>query len=112
MPEPQITVEQQSIVIERASHCCEYCRCQSKFATQSFSVEHIIPRSRGGETDSLPDPIEAICYHMESRGLSEDDLAPYIGNRPLVHEVLQKKCPLSIEMIRALHHGLGISVQG
>jgi hypothetical protein len=51
MPEPRVTAEQRRIVIERASHCCEYCRCQSQFATQSFSVEHIVPRSRGGKTD-------------------------------------------------------------
>jgi len=50
MPEQRVTAEQRRIVIERASHCCEYRRCQAKFAIQSFSVEHIIPRSCGGET--------------------------------------------------------------
>lgn len=30
--------------------CCEYCRSQVRFAMQSFSVEHIVPRSQGGET--------------------------------------------------------------
>lgn len=50
MPEKRVTAEQRRIVVERASHCCEYCWSQSKFATQSFSVEHIIPRSRGGRT--------------------------------------------------------------
>jgi HTH-type transcriptional regulator/antitoxin HigA len=59
----------------------------------------------------LSDPIEAIRYHMESRGLSEHDLTPYIGNRQFVTDVLHKKQPLSIEMIRELHHGLGISAE-
>lgn len=34
----------------RAKNCCEYCWSQEKFATQSFSVEHIRPVSKGGET--------------------------------------------------------------
>ena len=56
----------------------------------------------------LPDPIEAIIYHMESRGLSRRDLEPYLGSRSRVSEILNRKRPLSIEMIRKLHAGLGI----
>lgn len=37
-------------VAERARGCCEYCRSQERFTTQAFSVEHVIPRVRGGET--------------------------------------------------------------
>lgn len=59
----------------------------------------------------LADPVEAIRYHIESRGLSEHDLAPYIGNQRLVSEVLHKKRPLTIEMIRKLHRGLGLSAE-
>ena len=57
----------------------------------------------------IPDPIEAIRYYMESRGLSDDDLAQYIGDRQLAHRVLQRTSPLSIDMIRELHNGMGIS---
>lgn len=57
----------------------------------------------------LPDPIEAIMYHMESRGMSPRDLEQYIGSSDVVAEVLSRKRPLSIEMIRRLHAGLGIS---
>jgi HTH-type transcriptional regulator / antitoxin HigA len=56
----------------------------------------------------LPDPVEAILYYMESRGLSRHDLEPYIGSRARVAEVLNRRRPLSIEMIRRLHTGLGI----
>ncbi len=56
----------------------------------------------------LPDPIEAIVYHMESRGLSRRDLEPYIGSRARVSEILNRKRPLSMGMIRKLHAGLGI----
>ena len=56
-----------------------------------------------------PDPIEAITYHMESRGLSRRDLEAYLGSRARVAEVLNRKRPLSLEMIRRLHTGLGIA---
>lgn len=50
MPEVRVTPEQRAAVVERARGCCEYCWSQARFATQSFSVEHIIPRSKGGPT--------------------------------------------------------------
>lgn len=59
----------------------------------------------------LPDPIEAILYHMESRGLSRSDLEPFIGSRARVSEILNRKRPLTMEMIRSLHKGLGISAE-
>lgn len=62
---------------------------------------------------SIPDPspIEAILYHMESRGLSRKDLEPYIGSRARVSEILNRKRPLTLNMIRALSDGLGISAE-
>jgi HTH-type transcriptional regulator/antitoxin HigA len=58
-----------------------------------------------------PDPIEAILYHMDSRGLSRRDLEPYLGSRARVAEVLNRQRPLSLEMIRRLHTGLGIAAE-
>ena len=55
-----------------------------------------------------PDPVEAIKYTMESRGLSRADLEPFIGSRARVAEVLNRKRPLSLNMIRRLHAGLGV----
>jgi HTH-type transcriptional regulator / antitoxin HigA len=55
-----------------------------------------------------PDPLEALTYHLESRRLSRRDLEPYLGSRARVAEVLNRKRPLSLEMIRRLHTGLGI----
>jgi len=55
-----------------------------------------------------PDPIEAIRYHMESRGLVRRDLEPYIGSRARVSEILNRKRPLSLTMIRRLNKELGI----
>ncbi len=56
-----------------------------------------------------PDPIEALNYYMESRGLSRKDLEPYIGTRARVSEVLNRKRPLTLRMIRKLNINLGIS---
>lgn len=58
-----------------------------------------------------PDPVEAIRYYMESRGLSQKDLEPFIGDRAKVKEVLSRKRRLSMAMIRRLHKGLGISAE-
>ncbi len=57
----------------------------------------------------LPDPVDAILYHLESRGLSSHDLEQYIGSRKVVTDLLNRKIALSIDMIRRLHEGLGIS---
>jgi HTH-type transcriptional regulator/antitoxin HigA len=56
-----------------------------------------------------PDPIEAILHQMESQGLNRRDLEPLLGSRGRVSEILNRKRPLSIEMIRNLHAGLGIA---
>lgn len=56
-----------------------------------------------------PDPIEAIKYYMESRGLTKQDLTPYLGDQKRVAAVLNRNQRLSISMIRKLHAGLGIS---
>lgn len=55
-----------------------------------------------------PDPVEAIYYYMESRGLARRDLEPYLGSRARVAEILNRRRPLTLEMIRRLHMGLGL----
>ena len=49
-----------------------------------------------------PDPIAAIEFMMEQRGLSRRDLEPAIGSRGRVSEVLTRKRPLTLPMVRAL----------
>ena len=55
-----------------------------------------------------PDPIDAILFRMDQEGLTRADLVPYIGSQSKVSEVLRRKRPLSITMIRNLHEGLRI----
>ena len=55
-----------------------------------------------------PDPIDALEYYIESRGLGRKDLEPYIGSRARVSEILNRKRPLTLSMIRRLESGTGI----
>lgn len=59
----------------------------------------------------LPDPVEAIKFRMEQEGLTRKELAKYLGSQSRVSEVLNRKRPLSLAMIRALHEGLGIPAE-
>lgn len=58
-----------------------------------------------------PDPIEAIKFRMEQMGLNQKDLTRYIPNKSKVSEVLNRKRPLSLPMIRALNRNLGIPAE-
>jgi HTH-type transcriptional regulator/antitoxin HigA len=58
-----------------------------------------------------PDPITAIEFRMEQKGLSRHDLLRYIPSKSKVSEVLGRRRPLSLPMIRALHRGLNIPAE-
>ena len=59
----------------------------------------------------LPDAVEAIKHHMDQKGLAPRDLIPFIGSRNRVYEVLSRKRPLTLAMVRRLHEGLGIPAE-
>lgn len=48
---PSIPTNVKKEVEKRAQGYCEYCKSQSAFSPDSFSIEHIIPRSKGGNTE-------------------------------------------------------------
>lgn len=58
-----------------------------------------------------PDLIEAIKIKMEEDGLRKKDLVEYFGSASRVSEVLNRKRPLTLEMIRKIHRGMGISAE-
>jgi HTH-type transcriptional regulator/antitoxin HigA len=58
-----------------------------------------------------PDPVEAIKFRMAQSGLSVKDLEPIIGKSNRVYEVLNRKRPLTLAMIRRLHRTLGIPAE-
>jgi len=59
----------------------------------------------------LPDPVEAIKFHMEQGGLTAKDLVPMIGRVNRVYEILNRKRPLTLKMIWRLHSELGIPAE-
>ena len=59
----------------------------------------------------LPDPVAAIEFEMERKGLTAKDLAPMIGKRSRVYEILNRKRSLTLQMIWRLHEGLGIPAE-
>ncbi len=59
----------------------------------------------------VSDPVEAIRFRMEQQGLTQRDLIPVIGSRSKVSEVLSRKRPLTLSMIRALHRSLRIPAE-
>jgi HTH-type transcriptional regulator / antitoxin HigA len=50
----------------------------------------------------VPDPIAAILFMMEQKGLQRRDLEPAIGSRARVAEILNRRRALTLPMIRAL----------
>jgi HTH-type transcriptional regulator / antitoxin HigA len=55
-----------------------------------------------------PDPVEAIKFRMDQLGLKQADIAKYFGGKNRASEVLSRKRPLSLRMIRNLHINLKI----
>jgi len=58
-----------------------------------------------------PDPIDAILHRLEALGLARKDLEPMIGTRARVSEVLSRKRPLTINMIRRLNKEMRIPAE-
>lgn len=58
-----------------------------------------------------PDPVEAIKFEMERKGLTVKDLEPMIGKSNRVYEILNHKRSLTLKMIWKLHEGLGIPAE-
>lgn len=78
-------------------------------------LELLAVLARDYEGRTLPrvtvDPIEAIQLRMEQQGLRQKDLIPFLGSKSKVSEVLARKRPLTLAMIRALHAGLDIPAE-
>ena len=55
-----------------------------------------------------PDPMEAILFMMEQKGLARRDLQPAIGSRARVAEILNRRRSLTLPMIRELSRMLDL----
>ncbi len=58
-----------------------------------------------------PDPVEAIKFRMEQMNLKSSDLAPILGGKNRVSEILRYKRNLTVKMIKALHKELDIPAE-
>lgn len=58
-----------------------------------------------------PDPISAILYYLEARGLSDRDLAASIGNTEQATAILNRQQPLNLDIIRRLNQDFGIPAE-
>ncbi len=59
----------------------------------------------------LPDPVEAIKFEMEQKGLTVKDLEPMIGKSNRVYEILNHKRSLTLKMVWKLNQQLGIPAE-
>lgn len=57
------------------------------------------------------DPVDIIEHRMAEQSLRQKDLVPLLGSRSRVSEVLARKRPLTVQMIRTLSAGLGIPAE-
>jgi hypothetical protein len=85
MSREAVTAEQRRVVIERARGCCEYCQSQSRFSTQAFSVEHVIPRARGGSSNL--DNLALACQGCNNHKYNHTEGYDSVGRQsvPLYH---------------------------
>jgi len=51
----------------------------------------------------VPDPIGAIKFSMQQKGMDKEDLAKVIGYKSRVTEIFTRKGKLKLKMIRSLH---------
>jgi len=58
-----------------------------------------------------PDPVEAIRFHMEQNGLRNRDLAAVLGSESRASKVLNRRRPLTVQMIRAIHDAWTIPLE-
>ena len=52
-------------VVRRAGNRCEYCQLPAQLQVGGFEVDHILPRSRGGQTDCAH--LALACPHCNAR---------------------------------------------
>jgi len=125
----QAAVHREEIVPELLKVLEEVARDPQPFATNGGRMIHIYamfllaqfrePRAypllvkieREHYPIDLPDPIEAIKFRLEQVGKDSRALIGVVGQRTRVYEVMRRKRPLSLNMIRNLHEKFGIPAE-
>ena len=96
----------------RADHKAALARIEALWNTKSRTPEHdeleilsvLVAAYEEHHWPILPpDPVEAIRFHMEQNGLRNRDLAAVLGSESRASEILTRRRPLTVHMIRAIH---------
>lgn len=80
----KISPAKRKLIEERAKGLCEYCRCTQEFSPQPFTIEHIIPKSKGG-TDDLENLALACSACNNSKYDKIESLDPLTGRKALLY---------------------------
>jgi len=90
VPGRRPTARQRAAIAACAGFACEYCRSQEAFATHPFSVEHIVPRTRGGPTS--PDNLALSCQGCNNFKYTRIEAIDPLTRKPapLFHPRLQR----------------------
>jgi HTH-type transcriptional regulator/antitoxin HigA len=59
----------------------------------------------------LPDPIDAIKFKMDELGLKNKDLVGKVGSKGYISSLLNKKKPLTLELVKLFHRELNIPAE-
>ncbi len=58
-----------------------------------------------------PDPVAAIKFALEQRGMQPADLQKVLGSRQRTHDVMRKKRRLTLQQIRSLNEKLNVPAE-
>ena len=81
MRKSQVSQKLRRRVIECAQGCCEYCLSQEQFSTQAFSIDHIVPVEKGGETTL--DNLALSCQGCNNHKYTKTE-----GYDPVTHQIV------------------------
>jgi hypothetical protein len=111
MPRVYVTVQERQIIAERAKGRCEYCKSPADFATQSFSVEHIIPVSQAGETvlENLALACPGCNGHKYAKTEARD---PIDGTVAPLYNPRKQKWPDHFGWNEEMTHIIGLTATG
>ena len=82
MPKPRSVAELRRLTITRAQGCCECCLSQARYSTQSFAIEHIIPKHRGGGKTT------ATNLALSCQGCNNHKHTKIKGNDPITRKIV------------------------
>ncbi|HRW09942.1 MAG TPA: HNH endonuclease [Caldilineaceae bacterium] len=90
MSRERVPARLRQAVIERAQACCEYCASLARYSMSPFAIDHILPLSRGGQTEL--ENLALVCQGCNGAKYNKITALDPISNRevPLFHPRQQR----------------------